>query len=131
MNVVYTAINQQLNGQTVEGININDEQVRTLRVLFELVRLNPKEILELGQDPKEMAISRSGRYYIAEPTAEEIKKAENDKEERSILLQSASGDLTKNLENGGVKKETSKFRRLFLRRERDSNPRYSLTRMTV
>jgi AAA15 family ATPase/GTPase len=84
-----------LDGQTVDGIDINDEQVRTLRVLFEFVKLNPKEILELGQDPKEMAISRSGRHVIAEPTSEEIKKAENDKEERSILLQSASGDLTK------------------------------------
>lgn len=84
-----------LNGEAVDGIDINEEQVRTLRVLFEFVKLDPKEILELGQDPKEMAILRNGRNGNMQPTAEEIKQAENDKEERSILLQSASGDLTK------------------------------------
>lgn len=84
-----------LNGQTVDGIDINEEQVRTLRVLFEFVKLDPKEILELGKDPKEMAMIRNGRNGNIQPTAEEIKHAENDKEERSILLQSASGDLTK------------------------------------
>lgn len=84
-----------LNGQAVDGIDINEEQVRTLRVLFEFVKLDPKEILELGQDPKEMAMLRNGRNGNMQPTAEEIKQAENDKEERSILLQSASGDLTK------------------------------------
>lgn len=83
-----------LNGQTVDGIDINEEQIRTLRVLFEFVKLDPKEILELGKDPKEMAMLRNGRNGNMQPTAEEIKQAENDKEERSILLQSASGDLT-------------------------------------
>lgn len=84
-----------LNGQTVDGIDINEEQVRTLRVLFEFVKLDPKEILDLGKDPKEMAVARNGRNGNTQPTAEEIKQAEDDKEERSILLQSASGDLTK------------------------------------
>ncbi|MDM1046603.1 AAA family ATPase [Myroides sp. 1354] len=84
-----------LNGETVDGIDVNEEQVRTLRVLFEFVKLDPKEILELGQDPKEMAMLRNGRNGNTQPTSEEIKQAENDKEERSILLQSASGDLTK------------------------------------
>ncbi|WP_257670793.1 AAA family ATPase [Parapedobacter tibetensis] len=84
-----------LNGEIVDGIDINEEQVRTLRVLFEFVKLDPKEILELGKDPKEMAITRNGRNGNTQPTAEEIKQAEDDKEERSILLQSASGDLTK------------------------------------
>ncbi len=83
-----------LNGKSVDGIDINEEQVRTLRVLFEFVKLNPEEILELGKDPKELALARNGRHDIT-PTAEDITKAENDKEERSILLQSASGDLTK------------------------------------
>lgn len=82
-----------LGGNTVDGIDINDEQVRTLRVLFDFVKLDPKEILELGKDPKEMAIARNGAH--AQPTSADIKKAEDDKEERSILLQSASGDLTK------------------------------------
>lgn len=83
-----------LNGKTVEGIDINEEQVRTLRVLFEFVKLDPKEILELGKDPKEMAIARNGGHANVQPTSADIKKAEDDKEERSILLQSASGDLT-------------------------------------
>jgi AAA15 family ATPase/GTPase len=84
-----------LNGQTVEGIDINEEQVRTLRVLFEFVKLDPKEILELGKDPKEMATVRNGGNPSVQPTSADIKKAEDDKEQRSILLQSASGDLTK------------------------------------
>lgn len=84
-----------LNGQTVDGIDLNEEQVRTLRVLFEFVKLDPKEILELGKDPKDMAIARNGGQVNVKPTSAEIKKAEDDKEERSILLQSASGDLTK------------------------------------
>lgn len=84
-----------LNGISIEGIDVNEEQVRTLRVLFEFVKLDPQEILELGKDPKEMAIERSRPNVNVQPTAVDIKKAEDDKEERSILLQSASGDLTK------------------------------------
>ena len=84
-----------LDGKTVTGIDINEEQVRTLRVLFEFVKLDPKEILELGKDPKEMAITRNGGHTNVQPTGADIKKAEDDKEQRSILLQSASGDLTK------------------------------------
>ncbi|CAA9200978.1 AAA family ATPase [Flavobacterium collinsii] len=84
-----------LNGQSVSGIEINEDQVRTLRVLFDFVKLDPQEILELGKDPKEMAIQRNGGHANVQPTSAEIKDAENDKEERSILLQSASGDLTK------------------------------------
>ena len=83
-----------LKGQTIDGIDINEDQVRTLRVLFEFVKLNPKEILDLGKDPRQLALERNGRYDLT-PTASEISKAENDKEERSILLQSASVDLTK------------------------------------
>lgn len=82
-----------LKGQTVEGIEVNEDQVRTLRVLFDFLDLKPKEILELGKDPKELARERSN--YSSNPSAEEIKKAEEDKEERSILLQSASGKLTR------------------------------------
>lgn len=84
-----------LNGGTVDGVDVNEEQVRTLRVLFDFVKLDPKEILELGTDPKEMARIRNGNHGTTQPTSADIKKAEDDKEERSILLQSASGDLTK------------------------------------
>ena len=83
-----------LKGEAVPGIEINEDQVRTLRVLFDFVKLNPQEILELGKDPKIVAIERTGSRN-SNPTFAEITKAENDKEERSILLQSASGELTR------------------------------------
>lgn len=83
-----------LNGQTVAGIEVNEDQVRTLRVLFDFVKLNPQEILNLGKDPRVVAIERTSNK-AAVPTAAEIEKAEKDKEQRSILLQSASGELTK------------------------------------
>lgn len=80
-----------LNNQSVDGIEINEDQVRTIRVLFEYVNLQPKEILELGKDPKVVALERRG----SEPSKTEIEKAEKDKEERTILLQSAAAKLTK------------------------------------
>lgn len=83
-----------LEGQTVTGIDVNEDQVRTLRVLFDFVKLNPQEILDLGKDPRVIAIERTANR-AATPTPAEIEKAENDKEKRSILLQSASSELTK------------------------------------
>ena len=84
-----------LKGGTVQGIDTNEEQVRTLRVLFDFVNLDPEEILKLGKDPKEVAASRNSNNKNTQPTEKEIKRAEDDKEQRSLLLQSASGDLTK------------------------------------
>lgn len=86
-----------LNGESVQGVEINEDQVRTLRVLFDFVNLNPKEVLDLGKDPKILAIENNRNYYNGHysPTKEEIRKAQDAKEERSILLQSASGKLTK------------------------------------
>ena len=81
-----------LNNQPVDGIEMNEDQVRTIRVLFEYVNLQPKEILELGKDPKVIALERRNG---SEPTKAEIEKAEKDKEERTILLQSAAAKLTK------------------------------------
>lgn len=75
-----------LNGQTVTGIETNEEQVRTLRVLFEFVDLDPKEIYQLGTDPK----GTNGNL-----TQKQIQMADSNKEERSILLQSASVELTR------------------------------------
>lgn len=83
-----------LNGKTVQGIEVNEDQVRTLRVLFDFVDLNPEEILELGKDPKELAMKRAGNNSTP-PNQKEIDIAEKSKEERSILLQSASVKLTK------------------------------------
>ena len=80
-----------LNGENVPGIDINEDQVRTLRVLFKFVNLKPQEILELGKDIVNEN-NRSGNYR--QPTEEEIQKIDNNKEKRSILLQSASTKLT-------------------------------------
>lgn len=80
-----------LKGESVPGIDINEDQVRTLRVLFKFVDLEPKEILELGKDYAE---ERRRNGY--NPSEVEIEKADKAKEKRSILLQSASTKLTKN-----------------------------------
>lgn len=83
-----------LKGEKTSGIEVNEEQVRTLRVLFDFVKLKPQEILDLGKDPKDLAYGRSSNRN-EQPNKDEIKKAENAKEERSILLQSAAVLLTK------------------------------------
>ena len=62
--------------------------------MFDFVDLNPEEILELGKDPKELAMKRVGNNSTL-PNQNEIDRAEKSKEERSILLQSASVKLTK------------------------------------
>lgn len=79
-----------LNGESVVGVNVREDQVRTLRVLFDFVNLDPQEILELGADPKPRNPNRSSDIL-----EEDITKAQDNKEKRSILLQSASNKLTK------------------------------------
>jgi len=61
-------------------------KTRTLRVLFEFVKLSPPEILELGQEADERE---------RQATDEEIHEVAERKKEREILLQSASTELTK------------------------------------
>ena len=53
--------------------------------------------MELGEDHKVMAVKRN--RAVTEPTKEEILKAQRDKEQRSILLQSAATHLTKEFKN--------------------------------
>lgn len=79
-----------LNGQSVPGVEVNDDQVRTLKELFDFVGLNPTEILKLGKDPKEIA----WQSYSREPTKDEIEKAEKSKQKRTVLLNSAGSKLT-------------------------------------
>ena len=67
-----------------------EAKVRTLKVLFEFVRLKPDEILELGKD---LPVSTT------KPTEEEIKVIAENKKEREVLLQSASTDLTGKFKN--------------------------------
>ena len=81
-----------LNHEQIPGLNPKEEQIRTIRVLFDYVNLKPQEILDLGKDPKELAHSR---YSGEVPSEGEIKKAEKDKEQRALLLQSAGTKLTK------------------------------------
>lgn len=64
-------------------------KARTLRVLFNFVRLKPQEILELGQDFKDPNDPNR------EPTANEIAQIAEKKRERSNLLQGAWTTLTK------------------------------------
>jgi predicted ATPase len=69
-----------------------EAKVRTLRVLFDFVGLDPQEILELGKDPE--PVKDNYGNIIQEPTIEEIGKAAKKKTERDVLLQSASASLT-------------------------------------
>jgi AAA ATPase domain len=63
-------------------------KVRTLKVLFEFVKLQPQEILELGRDFRDLA------NPARQPTQAEIDEIAEKKRQRSILLQSASALLT-------------------------------------
>ncbi|MBD5457194.1 MAG: ATP-binding protein [Lachnospiraceae bacterium] len=83
-----------LNSEKVEGID-NNAKVRTLRVLFDFVKLNPQEVLDLGKDPVKVVVDNYGRESKKAPTAEEIEKATEQKAARAILLNSASTDLTR------------------------------------
>ena len=71
---------------------------RTMKVLFEFVRLSAEEILELGRDFE--------HTRNREPTQIELDAIAEKKKQRSILLQSASTDLTARLrdlvEAGGI-----------------------------
>ncbi len=62
-------------------------KARTLKVLFNFVRLSPEDILELGRD----FVPQQGQP----PTPEKIAEIAEKKRERTILLNSAGTDLTK------------------------------------
>ena len=72
-----------------------EAKARTLKVLFDFVRLKPQEILELGQDLPGPVPG----YAQKEPTDEEIEAVAAKKKEREILLQSASADLSEKFRN--------------------------------
>lgn len=80
-----------LDGEVVTGVETNDDQVRTLKELFDFVGLDPSEVLQLGKDPREVTWQQ---YGSREPTKEEIERAENAKQKRTILLNSAGSRLT-------------------------------------
>ncbi|MFZ0576433.1 MAG: AAA family ATPase [Psychrobacillus psychrotolerans] len=68
---------------------VMEAKVRTLKVLFEFVNLDPKEILELGTETKLDANQREVPL-----TDKEIASIAEKKSERDILLQSAGLRLT-------------------------------------
>ena len=73
-----------LKGEKIEGIS-NESKVRTLRVLFDFVKLDPEEVLELGKDPIRIIEDRYGQKVEKKPTAEEIAAATEQKAARAIL----------------------------------------------
>lgn len=66
--------------------NAMEAKTRTLKVLFEYVKLDPNEILQMGVEE-------------IDPTEEKIKLKAEKKKERDILLQSASAKLTRDFKD--------------------------------
>lgn len=70
-------------------------KARSLDVLFKYVKLNPKEILELGQETPTQQVNQYGQVTQAKPSEEQIKVDREKKKKREILLSSASSQLTR------------------------------------
>lgn len=81
------------NMERTDLIGMAEAKARTLKVLFEYVKLDPQEILEMGEDAK-APVDSYGRP-TREPNDEEIQEKAEKKKERDILLQSASSKLTR------------------------------------
>lgn len=63
-------------------------QVRTIRVLFDFLRLKPQEILDLGRQ-------NAGLPNQPPMTQEELTRIDRNKRERTVLLDSAAAELSK------------------------------------
>jgi len=84
-------------------------KVRSLKVLFEFVKLSPQEILELGKEalPRKIITIQKDNYgrelkrdeNIEHPEYENIQEVSEHKKEREILLQSASTKLTQDFKS--------------------------------
>jgi len=70
-------------------------KARSLDVLFKYVKLDPKEILELGQETPPQQLNQYGQVIQSTPSEEQIKTDREKKKKREILLSSASGQLTR------------------------------------
>ena len=77
-------------------------KARTLKVLFEFVKLSPEDILELGQPARRFQNSPA-------PSEQEIEQAAERTREREVLLTSASTDLTEKF-RAWWRQGTHKFR---------------------
>ena len=82
-----------IRGEQIEGIDTNENQLLTIKVLFDYVGLEPEEILEYGRNATDIA--RNCRRRNDVPTTEDIDSARDAKEKRALLLQSAGTKLTK------------------------------------
>jgi predicted ATP-dependent endonuclease of OLD family len=69
-------------------------KARSLKVLFDYVKLKPKEILELGQEAPTQKFNHYNQVVANQPTTEEIEADRAKKKKREILLTSASSQLT-------------------------------------
>lgn len=78
---------KSLDGKKVEGAAETEEQLRTIRVLFDFVNLKPREIFELGKETTETNQHQS----VSKDT---IMAKSAEKEKRLLLLQSAAAKLT-------------------------------------
>jgi len=101
-----------LENNTIVGFD-NAAKIRTLRMLFEFVNLNPKEILELGKDPltekqvititntvnssypQQNKTEKSEETIHFIPDEDEIKEGQKNKSERKIQLNSAASSFTR------------------------------------
>lgn len=84
-----------LNGEEVEGIETSEDKVRTLRVLFEYVNLDPNEILSLGQSPDTKRLDGYNRVVEVNVSEDQVNTFGRNVEERFQLLNSAASSLTK------------------------------------
>lgn len=66
-------------------------KVRTLKMLFSFINLKPQEILELGKD----TLLNSNGQPLQNATSEQLKTFYEQKRKRTILLDSASAQLTR------------------------------------
>lgn len=76
--------------QNLERTDLGEKErakVRSLKVLFDFVKLKPNEILELGQEQRFNAHQQN-------PTNQQVELERENKKRREILLQSASNKLT-------------------------------------
>lgn len=85
-----------LKGETITGFPTNEDQIRTIKVLFDYVNLKPEEILKLGENAAAIAQQEGHRNS---PNKEDIMQVNRNKEQRSLLLQSASAKLTKDFKD--------------------------------
>ncbi len=80
-----------LKGKDISGSYSNEDRARTMRILFDYIRVSPEELYRMGRNAADLARENSGSDT---PNADEIKQAELEKEKRTLLLSDAGRRLT-------------------------------------